>query len=207
MGPVHRHALIATSVDVLAAGPVATTPEERARADRLHRPEDRRDYLASRVLARALVAHHTGAEPDDVRFSQTCARCAGPHGRPVVVGLDVHVAWSHSAGLVAAIVDDDPCAVDLESLAALRTGALPLGALAAGERVWLDDQADRPRAFAELWVRKEVLVKLGDLTLDQTAGVDVTPSFSGRPVRGRYLVALDPGPHDAVAAWSTTGRV
>lgn len=158
----------------------------------------------ARGLARRLVAQHTGVAPGDVRLAQTCAACGGPHGRPQVLGLDVHVGWAHSAGLVAVVVSAVPCAVDIESLDRLRTGLLPLDTLHAHERAWLAEQADgapRAAAFASLWVRKEVLVKLGDLSLDDLAAVDVTPALAGDRVLGRTLLGLDVGRHDAVAAW------
>lgn len=159
------------------------------------------DRGAARALARQLVRDRTGR--DDVRFAQTCAECGGPHGRPQVVGGGVHVGWSRTAGLVAAVVADVPCAVDVESLPSLRTTTLPLALLDSRERAWTAAQPDPARAFAELWVRKEVLVKLGDLSLDEALGLDVLPALAGETVLGRTLVALDPRPHDAVAAWGT----
>ena len=192
---------MAASYDVLAAGPdVPLSPAEQDRAAALTREADRADFVAARLLARVLVARHLGGEAAEVRFAQTCERCGGPHGRPQVVGGGVHVGWAHSAGVVASTVDVVPCAVDVQSVAALRGGVLPLGVLAAAERAWLDAQPDRPRSFAELWVRKELLVKLGDLTIDGASRVDVTPALAGAPVLGRTLVAVDTGGLDAVAA-------
>ncbi|MCW2813500.1 MAG: hypothetical protein JWN84_955 [Nocardioides sp.] len=192
---------MAASYDVLAAGPdVPLSPAEQDRAAALTREADRADFVAARLLARVLVARHVGTDPAQVRFAQTCAQCGGPHGRPQVVGHDVHVGWAHSAGVVAATVDDVRCAVDVQSVAALRGGELPLGVLTTAERTWLDGQPDRPRSFAGLWIRKELLVKLGDLTLDGVSRVDVTPSLVGAPVLGRTLVAVDTGGLDAVAA-------
>lgn len=195
---------IAAAADVLAgvADPDRLlTDSERSRAARFRRPADRDDYVAARLLARTLVAEHAGVGPDAVRFAQVCATCGGPHGRPRVVGLHVHVGWSRSSGVVAVVVADTPCAIDVESLAPLRVRDVPLAALHPAERAWLAHQPDRHAAFARLWVRKEVLVKLGVLTLDDLADVDVTPSFEGATVLGHLLHGLDPGPHDAVVAW------
>ena len=105
-----------------------------------------------------------------------------------------------AVGLVAVAVADTPVAIDLESLTPLRERDVPLGSLAPAERAWLADQPDVPEAFARLWVRKEVLVKLGALALDEVGGVDVTPSFDGSPVLGHELLAVAAGTHDAVAA-------
>jgi 4'-phosphopantetheinyl transferase len=193
---------VSATDEVRSGGPdLVLSREEQERADALHRPADRDDFVAARLLARLLVAEHVGTDPAEVRFVQVCERCGGPHGRPRVVGHDVHVSWAHSAGLVAATVDDAPCAIDVESVARLREGELPLGVLTDSERSWLEQQHDQPRAFAELWVRKEVLVKLGDATLDAVTDVDVAPSLSGLPVLARTIVAVDTAPWDAVAAW------
>lgn len=199
--------VLATAAEVLAAGPeLLPTPDERARARAFDRRSDRDAWIAARLLARTLVARHVGTHAGDVRLAQTCARCGGPHGRPRVVGYDdVHVGWAHSGDLVAAVVDDAPCAIDIESLPALRIRDLPLAVLTDAERTWLDSQTNRHRGFAELWAAKEVLVKLGRTDLDGALAVDVTPSFDGLPVLGVMLHGLDPGPHDAVAAWASFG--
>ena len=156
---------------------------------------------AARLLAERLVATRTGVA--DVQLAQTCPACGGPHGRPQVVGAAAHVGWSRSTGVVAAVVADRPCAIDVESLPALRAAPLPLDLYGPGERAWVLAQDDPVRAFARLWVRKEVLVKLGDATLDEALGVDVLASLTGDPVRGRTLVELDATSYDAVAAWGT----
>lgn len=192
---------------VLAAVPdVVLTLAEQARADALRRPVDRDTFVAARLLTRVLVARHTGLDVAGVRLVQTCARCGGPHGRPRVIGLDVHVGWAHSGGLVAAVVDDAPCAVDVETANRVR-GDRPRAVLTATEQVWLAERpgADRDLAFAALWVRKEVLVKLGDVALGDVGSVDVLPTLSGRPVLGRTVHDLDAGVHDAVAAWAVAG--
>jgi 4'-phosphopantetheinyl transferase len=162
------------------------------------------DGPAARTLAARLVAQHTGLP--DVRFTQVCAECGGPHGRPRVVGGDAHVGWSRSSGGVAAVVADVPCAIDVESLGPLRTASLPLDLYPAAERAWVVAHADPVRAFARLWVRKEVLVKLGDVSLDAALGLDVRASLAGEPVLGRTLVELDATAYDAVVAWGTGAR-
>jgi phosphopantetheinyl transferase len=156
---------------------------------------------AAPALARRLVTRLTGTT--DARFTQACAECGGPHGRPQVVGGGGHVGWSRSDGLVAAVAADVPCAVDVESLARLRTTPLPLDLYPPGERAWVAAQDDPVRAFARLWVRKEVLVKLGGVSLDEALGLDVRASLAGEAVLGRTLVELDATAYDAIAAWGT----
>lgn len=151
------------------------------------------------VLARRLLVRHSGR--DGVVVRQVCGECGGPHGRPQVVGADAHVGWSRSAGVVAAVVADEPCAIDVQALDPLRTQGIPLDLCSPGERDWVVVQADPVRAFTGLWVRKEVLVKLGEVTLDEALAVDVRASLDGRPVLGRTLVELDATAYDAVAAW------
>lgn len=196
-------AQVARSEEVLASGP-APTDDEVAGSRRLAHDADRRDWLAARVLARRLVAEHTGRDAGEVGLAQVCATCGGPHGRPSVVGGGAHVGWSHTAGLVAVVVADAPCAVDLESLPRLRGQVLPLDLLPAPERAWAAARPDPVRAFAELWVRKEVLVKLGEVTLDDALALDVRASLDARPVLGRVLVPLAQAPsYDAVGVWAT----
>lgn len=197
--------MVAVARDVLAAGPdLPLSHPERARLDTLRRPEDRDGFVAARLLARRLLAAHLRTTPREVRITQVCGRCGGPHGRPIVVGGGAHVGWAHSGGLVAVVVDDAPCAVDLEVLVPDRDTTPPLHALTDAERAWLVGQPDPQRAFAELWVRKEVLVKLGDTTLDDLAEVDVLGSLDGAPVRGRVLRGLATDRVDVVGAWCTT---
>lgn len=200
MQPVER-TVVAASYDVLAGGPVVVlSAAEQERWARLEQQVDRDAFVAARLLARVLAGQVLGVAPEDVAFTQVCEDCGGPHGRPRVVGHDLHVGWSHSDGLVAATVDAAPCAVDVQVVAPLRGGAPPLGVLGAAERAWLAGQADEPAALATLWVRKEVLVKLGDTTLDALPTVDVLPSLTGQPVLGRVLATVDVGDLDAVAA-------
>jgi 4'-phosphopantetheinyl transferase len=203
--------VVTTAAEVLAAGPdLPLTADEHDRADAFHRRCDRDTFVAARLLTRTIVARHVGTGPLDVRLVQVCEQCGGPHGRPRVLGHDdVHVGWSHSGDLVAAVVDVVPCAIDIESLVSSRDRDLPPESLTDPERAWLDRQPDHHRAFAALWVRKEVLVKLGLTDLDEALAVDVIPSFDGLPVLGATLVAVDAGAHDAVAvrgwedrAWS-----
>ncbi len=192
---------VARSDDVLVAGP-RPTDDEVAGSRRRQHEADRRDRLAARVLARRLVAEHTGRDADEIRLAQVCAVCGGPHGRPTVVGGGAHVGWSHTAGVVAVVVADDPCAIDLESLVRLRRQPPALETLSHHEHDWAARQPDPVRAFAELWVRKEVLVKLGDVTLDEALALDVRASLEGRPVLGRRLVPLaETATYDAVGAW------
>lgn len=194
--------VVAVAREVLAAGPaLPLSAADRQRVDALRRPEDRDAFLAARLLARTLLADHLGTTPREVRVSQVCERCGGPHGRPHVVGGGAHVGWTHGGGLVAVLVADAPCAVDLEVLVAGPSPAPPSDALTADERAWVAAQADPRRAFTELWVRKEVLVKLGGTTLGDLGGVDVLASLHDRPVLGRSLRPLETDRADVVGAW------
>lgn len=153
-----------------------------------------RTGVDARTLAHETVAARLGV--DQVRIAQVCAECGGPHGRPQVVGHDVHVSWSRSGDLAAVIVADEPCAIDVETLP-LRHPA-PVDLLSAAEQAWIGRQQDRESAFARLWTRKEVLVKVGRATLDEALATDVRTDDT--------ILDLDldlQGRH-AVGAWAVT---
>ncbi|MCQ9369266.1 4'-phosphopantetheinyl transferase superfamily protein [Brevibacterium sp. 91QC2O2] len=181
---------VATAAEVLAelSAPEALdalSEAERDRMERLRLPADRRDFLAAHVLVRLIAAQWLGAgpespaapEPGAVEIVQSCAVCGGPHGAPRIKGRpDLQASMSHSRGFVAAAVARVPVGIDVEALAGIE---VPAGALHPAEQEVL--QAASPAATAsytgpaaaQLWVRKEALVKTGALALEQAGGVDV----------------------------------
>ena len=98
--------------------------------------------------------------------------------------IPLHVSLSHAKGVVAAACGDRPVGIDLERWNASQPDHSDLDfALAPAERKRLQSMAasgadaDAPitpaaLAFLRLWVRKECLVKLGRITLDQLDSVD-----------------------------------
>lgn len=149
------------------------TPPQRRRWERLHRTQDREDFLAARALAAQLVTCALGPV-GPVAFAQTCSTCGGPHGRPQAVDgagalLPVDVSWAHSDGVVAAAVVDGEgmrVGVDVEHLDPL---AIVPGLACTG------------RSF----VRGEAAVKAGVITLD-----DVLVNEFDWPVGGSGRIGL-----------------
>ncbi len=160
--------------------------DERARADRFRRADDRTRYLAAHALARVVLGTETGLPPASLRFGRTT------HGKPVIEGIcGPHFNLTHTEGLVACAVHGTPIGCDAEPAGRVVEPAI-LDLLADGERDRLlglpSDQA-RNRAFIRLWVVKEAFVKclgLGLLLDPATYSFDVTG-------RGGHLVHAPPG--------------
>ena len=201
-----RDALGAAESFVARFEPVGGSPDlglltaaERARRERFVHARDRDAYAAAHLLARSCVAAFAGIAPGEVRFRQCCERCGGPHGRPVVVAPDgVHVSWSHTRGYVAAVAASAPCGIDVE---AILDRAPPRRALTTAEESWIRGLPEPRAGFAELWVRKEALIKAGLGTLGSIATLDVLADDA--PARGyrgvRLLGWSAPGFRGAVA--------
>ena len=152
------------SADVLAALPRAAallTDTERARAARLRRVPDRDDFVAAHALVRLCAARALGVPAAGLTLTQRCETCDGAHGRPEIAG--VHVSLAHSRGVVAAAAASEPVGIDVEGPGDVAVIDL---VLSEAERRIVAAAADPARAFLELWVRKEALVKLGVATLD-----------------------------------------
>ncbi|HEU4702044.1 MAG TPA: hypothetical protein VFS37_06130, partial [Conexibacter sp.] len=60
----------------------ALTTQERERAARFLREEDRRRWTAARAALRALLGAYLDADPRELRFAE------GPHGKPALDGGD-----------------------------------------------------------------------------------------------------------------------
>lgn len=169
------------AVDTNLWSPACLSAEERARYERLSRPENRAAFLAARALAARCVAvlvddgvahEATDLESTGVRFTQTCPECRRVgHGRPRVPGIPgMHVSWSHSRGHVAAVASWATCGIDVEEVRAL---PVPERAFAPRERAWLSTRKDPARAYLRLWTRKEALVKCGAVPLSALGATDL----------------------------------
>lgn len=134
--------------------------DERARAERFRRGEDRVRFVVARAHLREMVGGYLGQAPSEVVFD------AGPHGKPVVVGapeLGVSVARSGEVVLMGAAIGAD-IGVDVERV----DEGFPWHEVAdrvfdASERAALArvvDPAARAEAHFEAWVRKEAYAKM-----------------------------------------------
>jgi 4'-phosphopantetheinyl transferase len=157
--------------------PVAllTDPEvERAAAFR--RPEDRNDFVAAHILVRVCAGRVLGRAPSEVTVVQRCPTCGRPHGRPFLPGEpELRISLAHTSGHVSAAAGPQSVGVDVEVGGRVALDdALMTASLAPAERVAIDRAEDPARAFLHHWVRKEALVKVGVLTLDAFASIDLS---------------------------------
>lgn len=118
-------------------------------------------------LLRIHVADVFGPEldPADVRVGRHCARCgAETHGQPwaLVRGAgDVFVSLSRSGPhLVTALSTVGPIGIDVESVDDVAAGWDPALVLHSSE------SAESPQEQAELWCRKEAILKASGEGLD-----------------------------------------
>nr|WP_304661766.1 4'-phosphopantetheinyl transferase superfamily protein [Arthrobacter sp. zg-Y238] len=157
------------AVDLGTAASLGTAVQTRAKG--FHHEEDRRRFLAGRVAARSLVAGYLQAPEDTVTAMAHCPDCLhgndGSHGEPryFIAGrpIPLKVSFSRSGNWLAAALARTRVGVDLEDSAA---GAFADTAvedvMATGaERAAIAAVAvpDRPRLRAQIWVRKEALLK------------------------------------------------
>lgn len=186
------------------------SPSERRRAAAFVRPAGRLLYVRAHLALRRLLSAYTGIAPALLDLRQdACPRCAGPHGRPVLAGPPgLHFSLSHSHGLALIGIARTPVGVDVQRLPTARTVELCLPVLHPREQRELLDlpAAARPRAFAELWTRKEALLK--GIGTGLSHGVGAAPYLGVHHASGRsdgargWSVADLPGCPDHAAAWA-----
>lgn len=162
------------------------SPEEEARARAFRRPQDEERFVASRLVARALLARELDVPIESLAVSRTCARCGDPsHGKPRLVAprSDVSFSTSHSGDLVAcAIGRAIEVGVDVEeALPEADYDDVAARCFPRDHEAWraLPPDAAR-RAFLGAWTRMEARLKLD----------------------GRGVVGLDDAAPDAERAWS-----
>lgn len=136
---------------------------EMARAARYHKDGDRRRFITGCWLLRTVAGAELGIEPATVTVDRTCAECGKPHGKPRVVTntVPLHASISHSGNRVALAVNwIGPVGVDVEEVPPPGHG-FPEFTLSPAEQeaVMRIAEGERDRAFLELWVRKEAVLK------------------------------------------------
>ncbi len=130
------------------------------RAARFHFERDRRRYLAARYALRQVLASTLSLEPGAIRLAEDA------NGKPCLAGAAAracHFNLSHSGGLaLIALSRAAPVGVDLELVGGKEPDeGLLASCLSAAERTqWpAIAPAARPRAFLDLWTRKEAMLK------------------------------------------------
>jgi 4'-phosphopantetheinyl transferase len=172
------------------------SPEERSRAARIVREEDRERWMRARAVLRALLGSHLESDPRGLRFR------IGPHGKPALPGGELSFNVSHSGGIaVYALTRGASVGVDIELL-----HRRPRNELALAERAFGANTARRLRALGpaarhtELlreWVRHEAALKcLG-------VGLSATSAAAERRRADLWIAELHLDP-DAVGALALT---
>ncbi|GLW13183.1 hypothetical protein Misp01_83110 [Microtetraspora sp. NBRC 13810] len=148
------------------------TRAECERAARFVRETDRRDYVAAHVLVRHCAAEVLGRPPEKLTLLQRCERCGPGHGKPYLAEApEIGVSLSHTHGYVCAAAGPGRVGIDAEHVP---PGPLDEGlagqALTAAERAAVTCN----RGLIRQWVRKEALVKRGELTLADLRSLDLS---------------------------------
>lgn len=131
--------------------------DERQRASRFLREDDRRRFVLARGLVRAVLGRVTGIAPAALAFD------VQPHGKPVLRDGGVHFNLSHTRGMIAlALSREVEVGVDVEAIDR-RLDPLRLAArnFSASENAALADAeaSQQPARFIEIWTLKEAYVK------------------------------------------------
>ncbi|WP_326821584.1 phosphopantetheinyl transferase-like protein [Streptosporangium sp. NBC_01639] len=145
---------------------------ERDRAAKFLRESDRRDFVAAHLLVRRCAAKVVGVPEDRLTLLQHCDRCGPGHGKPYLAEVpELGVSLSHCNGYVCAAVGPGRVGVDAERVpGGPLDEALVTHALAPVERPLVRDN----EALIRFWVRKEALIKRGELTMDDLRTTDLS---------------------------------
>jgi len=135
--------------------------EEQEKAARFHRDADRFSSIAARGALRILLSGYSGTPAAELKFSYS------ENGKPDVAGLLVDFNVSHSADwVVLAFGRNRNIGVDVEKI---KTTAdlLPIATryFAPEEIALIENAADTPSLFFQIWARKEAYVKACGSTL------------------------------------------
>ena len=134
------------------------SPEERERAARFRFDEHRERSQITRGGLRSLLAQYLGSGARELCFAYNA------HGKPEVKSCGIYFNTSHSGDYAAfAFTRAGDVGVDIEKFRGdiTRRDQIAERHFAPGERAQLQAiaEAERTRAFFDLWTRKEAFVK------------------------------------------------
>ena len=159
--------------------------DEVSRANRYHRPGDRRHYLVAHGVLRELLAGYTGKEPGEITFAQTGV------GKPFLSmgrsALPIRFSLAHSGDYaVVAITLSAEIGIDIEKIdPSLRVEGLVERFFSPDEIIELRTipPAERNSAFFSAWVRKEAYIKArGEGIINRLHQFTVAMSLEGMPL-------------------------
>ena len=124
---------------------------EREKADRFIREEDRLRFIAGRLMIRTLASEKLGTDAPEILLTE--------YGKPYIPAADgFHFNISHSGDLVVLAVSDAPVGVDIEQ--EVPTEWIELSkTFAAKEREILKKADDPLKCFYRIWTVCEAFSK------------------------------------------------
>jgi 4'-phosphopantetheinyl transferase len=178
------------------------TPEEQQQQGRFYFPVDRKRYLVTRALLRAVLSRYAAIEPKDWAF------VANAYGRPAIANADqaarrISFNLSHTNNLILlGVACELAIGVDVENYL-VRQPSVEIA-----ERFFAPDevtdlravpQARRHERFFEYWTLKESYIKARAMGLsipldrfsfhfggDAGVGLSMDPDFDDHPSRWRF---------------------
>ena len=129
---------------------------ERSRLAGMRSQREVTSFVAGRALLRSAAARWMGVTAREVQLTAVCRDCGAEHGRPVIrADRPVpHVSLSRTADIVVvALSDNGPVGVDVERPDAPSFPGVAVTLLHPHE------SAATPAEIAQVWVRKESLLK------------------------------------------------
>ena len=131
------------------------TAADLAELKHLRNPCRIRSFAQSRLLLQRLLASSLPSYG-----TPTLTRTTS--GRLVLAGASGwHISLSHGSGLVAAMLSEAGCGIDIEGPREMAWQKIAKRYFSAGEQQWLEQQEPEagPQAFLRLWTLKEAAVK------------------------------------------------
>lgn len=143
--------------------------ERREKIERLRFEKDRLLSAAAGLLIRSEVGNVPLA--------------AGEHGKPYAVGSDKFFSVSHSGDIAAIAVDDREIGLDVEKFPDKDFLKIAERFYHPNELEYVKNAADRRRAFARIWTRKEAYLKQTGIGIaTELRAFDTTSGELGRRI-------------------------
>lgn len=147
------------NLDSANGDPSLLSPNERMRAVRLKRPQDRERFLEAHCAIRRLLAFELGVDPRRLEFD------AAAVGKPFLTRpaqkLEFNLSHSGCHGLIA-VAKDRPVGVDIEVRRPISNPLTVAFQIATPREAQLLKQLPASQvhsSFFELWTRKEAVLK------------------------------------------------
>lgn len=184
----------------LDAYAAALSPDEAAQAERFKFEKHRNRFAAGRGMLREILGRYLQAKPAALRFD--CSRNGKPTLTGEFAGRGIHFNLSHSEDLaLIAVTRIGPVGIDIEFVREIKD----MDGLVArffsrreNELFRKVPSGEKPRAFFNLWTRKEALLKATGEGITRSLSLVEVSFLPGEPAR---LLAVS-GDGAKAARWS-----